>query len=115
MQLLGLNDFWSDKEDQLRSRCIDQSVLEQIAQKRNAAQQWYLCDSYAVLCLNDAADHHCATVRDQYLRGRLLCIERGVYLVSAYVAKVGGRIFYVHTQEDRIVRCDLRYHGHAQE
>ena len=47
-------------------------MLEQIAQERNAAEQRHLCDSYAVLGLDDAANHNRAAIGDQDLRGGLL-------------------------------------------
>src|ERR1700760_3019701 len=85
--LLGLNNFWSDKEDQLRGGCVDQAVFEQVAQERNAAEQWHLCNSYAVLGLDDAANHNRSAVRDQDLRGGLLRVQRRVQLLSGHSAE----------------------------
>src|SRR6185312_5791692 len=90
-------------------------MLEQIAEERNAAEQRHLRDSYAVLGLYYAANHHRPTVRDQHLRGRLLRVERGVQLRTGYTAEIRRRVLHVHIQEDSIVCRNLRYHGYTQE
>src|SRR5438552_5949128 len=94
---LGLNDARSDEEDQLLIVCAYGCALEQVAQHRNVTQQRYLGNRHRVLSLNNAADHHRATVGHEDLGGCLLGDERRVTL--HLTAKVWGRVFDVHVEE----------------
>src|SRR5579862_3507565 len=110
---LCLNDSRRNEEDQFLVLCVDDVVLEQVAQHRDAAQQRNLRDVDRVLRLDDAADHHRAAVGHQYLRGRLLRDQFGVAL--HFLTEVRRGVFHVHVQEDGVLRRDLRSHRQAQE
>src|SRR5258708_4242466 len=71
-ELLCLNDSRRDEENQLLVRGVDLSVLEQVAQVGQVAQQRHLRDVARVLRLNDAAVHPPAAVGHQDLTGGLL-------------------------------------------
>src|SRR5882762_3003986 len=60
--LLGLNDSRRDEEDQLLVRGMNLGVTEQITQDRNIPQQRHLRDVDGVLRLDDAANHHRASI-----------------------------------------------------
>jgi len=61
-------------------------MLEQVAQIRDAAQQWNLINTDRVLGLDDATNHYRPAVGDQDLRSCLLRDQRRVALHC--VAKV---------------------------
>src|SRR5947209_3838490 len=100
---LSLDDLGRDKEDQLRGGGIHVGMLEQVPQQRNAAQQRDLSDRDVVLRLNDAADHHCAAIGHQYLRGDLLRVQRRVQLRTSNPAEIRQGILQVKVQEHRII------------
>src|SRR5579862_4772163 len=110
---LCLNDSRRNEEDQFLVLCVDDVVLEQVAQHRDAAQQRNLRDVDRVLRLDDAADHHRAAVGHQYLRGRLLRDQFGVAL--NLLTEVRRGVLHVDVQEDRVFRSDLRSYRQPQE
>src|ERR1700756_4351642 len=110
---LRLNDSRSDEENQLLILGVDFGVLEQVAEERQTAEQRNLRDIDRVLGLNDAADHHCASIGHQHLGRSLLRDQFGVALY--FLSEVRRGVFHVNVQEDGVLRCDLRSHRQAQE
>src|SRR6185437_15063798 len=112
---LSLNDLRSDKEDQLLRLRIHGLMFEQVAQNRDASQQWHLSNGKVVLRLHNAANHHSSAIGNQYLRGGLLRVQRRVQLLASNTGEIRNGVLNVHVQEDGVFRCDLRSHAQAQE
>src|ERR1017187_7979810 len=98
MSALCLDYAWRDEEDQLLVRAAHRLMLEQVAQPRNASEQWHLRNADRVAGLDYAADDNRAAVSHQNLRGGLLRDQGRV--ARDFMTKVGGRVFHVHVQED---------------
>src|SRR5271154_2291345 len=88
-------------------------MLEQVAKVRNVSQERHLGYAQGVLRLNDATNHHRATIGDKHLRGGLLRDQFGV--AADFHAEVRQGILHVHIEEDGSLRSDLRSHGQAKE
>src|SRR5262245_5023835 len=75
---LALNDLRSDEKDQLLGLGFDLCMLKQVAQQRYITQERDLVNGKVVSGLNNAANNQGRAVANQYVGGRLLCIQCGV-------------------------------------
>lgn len=101
---LSLDDFRRDEEDQFIRFGLNQSLLEQVAKPRNAAQKRRLRCADGVGGLDDSTDHYRAAIGHQHLRCSLL----GRHDVVVIALSGGLRVLDVHGEEDRVVSGDLR-------
>src|SRR5215471_8243552 len=112
---LSLDDLRRNEEDQFLGLCAYRGALEQVTEYRDAAQERYLSNVGVVLRLDDTADDHGASIRNQHVGRRLLGVEGGVGLRTGDFGKIRHRVFQIQVQEDRVFGRNLRSYFQPQE